>query len=161
MSRGKNITISIFLIAFCCGYSISQNSLEDLSELGENYLGDNAFKLDSIASLLLEATDTNENSSYRSIAFNFDGVSSAMQGDLGPSLQAFQESWKIAAAINDTNLQVNALTNMAGVYKFAGQPNRAQEKLKKALELLAGESQTRANTLLALGIIQEEMQDYI
>ena len=44
---------------------------------------------------------------------------------------------------------------MAGVYPFAGQPNKVKEKLNKALDLLKGEGQmqTRANTLLALGII--------
>ncbi len=50
---------------------------------------------------------------------------------------------------------------MAGVYKFAGKPFKAKEKLLKAIGLLEGSNrkQGRANALLALGIVQEEQDD--
>jgi tetratricopeptide (TPR) repeat protein len=141
----------------------AQMSLSDLVDEGERYIGENPTKVDSIATLLEQLASENNDVYYLSIAFSFDGISSAMMGDLGPSLQSFQESWKLAVTINDTNLQINALTNMAGVYRFAGQPTKAMVKLGKALELLEGDEhkQTRANTLLAIGIIQEELEDFL
>ena len=150
--------MGLLMIILLNGSLCSKVSKEELVDLGNQFVGQNQHKLDSIAGLLASLA-TNDADSYNvSIAHSFDGISSAMQGDLGPSLQSlqsFQESWKYAVSLNDTNLQVNALINMAGVYPFAGQPNKVKEKLNKALDLLKGEGQmqTRANTLLALGII--------
>ena len=150
--------MGLLMIILLNGSLCSKVSKEELVDLGNQFVGQNQHKLDSIAGLLASLA-TNDADNYNvSIAHSFDGISSAMQGDLGPSLQSlqsFQESWKYAVSLNDTNLQVNALINMAGVYPFAGQPNKVKEKLNKALDLLKGEGQmqTRANTLLALGII--------
>ncbi len=147
--------MGLLIIILLNGSLCSKVSKEELVDLGNQFVGQNQHKLDSIAGLLASLA-TNDADNYNvSIAHSFDGISSAMQGDLGPSLQSFQESWKYAVSLNDTNLQVNALINMAGVYRFAGQLNKAKEKLNKALDLLKGEGQmqTRANTLLALGII--------
>lgn len=141
----------------------AQTSINELVKLGDSFVGKDPVKLDSIADELVRLC-VSENDDYNlSIAYNFDGVASAMQGDLGPSLQSFQESWKLAVKINDTNLQVNALTNMAGVYRFAGQPTKAVAKLDKAIELLMRPNQqlTKANTMLAQGIILEELEDYL
>lgn len=141
---------------------VGQATKDELVELGNEYVGKDPQRLDSVADLLLSISLEDEDFYNLSLAYSFDGISSAMQGDLGPSLQSFQESWKSAVSIKDTNLQINALTNMAGVYRFAGQPEKAQEKLFKAIELLTNEDQklTKANTLLGLGIVQEEMKDF-
>ena len=152
-------------ILFCSFSAISQTQIskKELIDLGNQFVSSSPHKLDSVGILLLSMSQADNDLYNSAIAYSFDGISSAMMGDLGPSLQSFQESWKLAVSINDTNLQINALTNMAGVYRFAGQPAKAMVKLGKALELLEGDEhkQTRANTLLAIGIIQEELEDFL
>ena len=147
--------MGFLMIILLNGSLCSKVSKEELVDLGNQFVGQDPHKLDSIAGLLASLANDDADNYNLSIVHSFDRISSAMQGDLGPSLQSFQESWKYAVSLNDTNLQVNALINMAGVYPFAGQPNKVKEKLNKALDLLKGEGQmqTRANTLLVLGII--------
>lgn len=162
---GIYIVFAIQILASDLSYCQEANDveIERVIAEAESYIGNNSLKLDSIGSELYKLAEESGNIKAKAIAMNYDGISSAMQGDLGPALEGFQEAWKFAISASDSDIQVNALTNMAGVYRFAGQPSKAMVKLEKALELLEGEEhkQTRANTLLAIGIIQEELEDFL
>jgi len=153
------IAVTLILAGNHChaqdSYTIVINALTDEAE---EYIGNEPYKLDSIAEVIARAATKEGDPKSLSMAKMYDGIASAMTGDHGPALEGFQEAWVYAIDANDTVLQVNALTNMAGVYKFAGQPDKAEEKLAKALEILDDPEMqpSRANTLLALGILQEE-----
>lgn len=135
-----------------------EQQIEALIDEAERYIGSEPFRLDSMAQEIANLAQSRDDYARLAMANMYDGISSAMKNDFGPALQSFQLAWQIGIETDDRDLQVHALTNMAGVYKYAGKPSSAEEKLIKAIELLEDTEwqQTLANNLLALAIIQEE-----
>lgn len=144
------------------GQDAYAKQMEEYLDLAEGFINESPTKLDSMVSIIFEAAGEKEDKPSLSVAHMYNGIGHAMKSDFGPALQSFQTAWRLAAELNDTMLQVNALTNMAGVYKFVGQSSKAKEKLHKALSLLTGPGrvETRGTTYLALAIVQEEEGDF-
>ncbi|MEZ4722114.1 MAG: tetratricopeptide repeat protein [Flavobacteriales bacterium] len=163
--RVRDLLKIFFTYAFLClnvSVSVAQFSeLDKLIKLADEAIAHEPTKLDSILDRSFDLAIAFGDREKLAMVYNQLGVSRAMKTDLGPAIQAFQESWKLALEINDTLLQVNALSNMAGVHQYAGQLDKAAEKLNRAVEIVSTGDypQTLARTELALGIVYKSMGD--
>jgi len=134
--------------------SSKENFLNDLALQAEAITFSHPDKLDSGAVILEREALQAGDSSYYMISLSLRGIRAAMQNDFGPALKYFHDNWEYGKLHGDTALQVNALNNMAGVYRASGNSFKAQLRLERALELVdkRDEPTLFANIELALGI---------
>ncbi|GAB5539349.1 MAG: hypothetical protein Salg2KO_14520 [Salibacteraceae bacterium] len=158
--------IKLFLVVLVSSSLISKSlaqseNIQELIDLGDEYVGNDPVALDSIANVTLKLCFEQNDTKNASIAYMQIGIAKAMMGQHAHALHNLNRAWELAKEIDHKRLMVNVLTNMAGVHQLSNNPEKAKVKLEIAIEILESTdgTLTRANTYLTLSMVQEEMGD--
>jgi tetratricopeptide (TPR) repeat protein len=141
-------------------------AINDAAEL----LSNNPEKFFQVAQELKKSSLAVEDSTSYSKVMLYEGVHHAMKGNLDDALRIFFDVWTFAYRSEDPRLQLSALNNIAGVYRYSGNYEKAEEYMLKALELWDDNEKLdvdRGQLLLSLGMVVtvldriDEAQEYL
>jgi len=142
--------------------SFEDLTLNEQMQMVESQIYSDPTQIDSLTKLYMSNALAEGDSVHFINGVMFLGIDNAIKANYGQALKKFQDAYEFALNKDNVEVQVNALNNMAGVYQYSGQYEKAESRLIKAVQLSkTGEGTLlEGNLLLALGMVQDQLEKY-